>query len=305
VTRRRDIQRHLVSLGEIRDIMGAMRNLALLETRKLARAAQTQGRVVQTVRRALQSVAAQCTGPAPGSEKAGDLVIAVGSERGFCGDFNRALLDALSSGEFPPDAPLIVIGQRLSARLPAERQPAAVLAGPTTVEEVPQLIVSLVHAIGEVGRADAGNLPLRPWVLHHSGQEGVKSTCLDPGGLPAADAGAVSWPMRINLPVDELFLRLAEHFLYAALYEAFYGSLMAENERRIRHMESALKRLDEQSGNLRRRRNELRQEEITEEIEEITMTTRLAERDVRFTRAGRGSGTRSGTSAAIPERQGR
>jgi F-type H+-transporting ATPase subunit gamma len=303
VTRRRDIQRHLVSLGEIRDIMGAMRNLALLETRKLNRAAQTQGRVVQTVRRALQSVALRSTGPGEGP--AGDLLIAVGSERGFCGDFNRALLDALSSGEFPPESPLIVIGQRLSTRLPAGRRPAAILAGPTTVEEVPQLIVSLVHAIGEVGRAGPGNLALRPWVLHHSAQEGVKSTCLDPGRLPAADASAVSRPMRINLPVEELFLRLAEHFLYAALYEAFYGSLMAENERRIRHMESALKRLDEQSVSLRRRRNELRQEEITEEIEEITMTTRLAEGDVRFSSAGMGSGTRRGTPAAAPAGQGR
>jgi F-type H+-transporting ATPase subunit gamma len=70
-------------------------------------------------------------------------------------------------------------------------------------------------------------------------------------------------------------VQITEQYLYAVLCQIFYGSLMAENERRMRHMENALTRIDEQSEQLRRRSNGLRQEEITEEIEVITMSSAL------------------------------
>ena len=47
---------------------------------------------------------------------------------------------------------------------------------------------------------------------------------------------------------------------------------MAENQRRVAHLESAVKQLDDKSANLLRRSNTLRQEEITEEIEMILLS---------------------------------
>ena len=58
MTLRRDIDRHLQSLGDVREILGAMRNLALLETRKLTRALADQQRVVKTIRAAVTEVLA-------------------------------------------------------------------------------------------------------------------------------------------------------------------------------------------------------------------------------------------------------
>ena len=45
----------------------------------------------------------------------------------------------------------------------------------------------------------------------------------------------------------------------------------AENQQRVRHLEGAVERLDDQLGTLERRRHRLRQEEITEEIEVILL----------------------------------
>jgi F-type H+-transporting ATPase subunit gamma len=47
---------------------------------------------------------------------------------------------------------------------------------------------------------------------------------------------------------------------------------MAENRRRLEHMENALHRMEGKIEDLRRRRNVLRQEEIVEEIEVILLS---------------------------------
>ena len=47
---------------------------------------------------------------------------------------------------------------------------------------------------------------------------------------------------------------------------------MAENHRRAQHLEGAIRHLDEESGELKRRSNALRQEEIIEEIEVILLS---------------------------------
>jgi F-type H+-transporting ATPase subunit gamma len=47
---------------------------------------------------------------------------------------------------------------------------------------------------------------------------------------------------------------------------------MAENQRRMQNMDSAVRRLEKTSAELLRKRNSLRQEEITEEIEIIMLS---------------------------------
>ncbi len=62
-----------------------------------------------------------------------------------------------------------------------------------------------------------------------------------------------------------------EQYLFAALHALLFGSLMAEHQQRARHLEGALQRVDGRVRELRQRRNLLRQEEITEEIELILL----------------------------------
>ncbi len=94
MSKRRDLETRIHGLNDIEEIMNAMKNLALMETHRLARFLDTQRRVVASV----ESVAADFprfhTNLLPGEEEFRDAYLIVGSERGFCGDFNESLLQA-------------------------------------------------------------------------------------------------------------------------------------------------------------------------------------------------------------------
>ena len=76
----------------------------------------------------------------------------------------------------------------------------------------------------------------------------------------------------LNLPPLDLFSKVLDQYLYAILHEVLYSALLAENRRRLVHMENALDHIEEQRAGLRLRYNALRQEEITEEIEVILLS---------------------------------
>jgi F-type H+-transporting ATPase subunit gamma len=56
MSRRRDVERRIEALGEIHGIMESMKNLALMESRKLARCHDRQQRVVESISRALNDM---------------------------------------------------------------------------------------------------------------------------------------------------------------------------------------------------------------------------------------------------------
>jgi len=275
VTLRRDIDRHLQSLGDVREILGAMRNLALLETRKLTRALADQQRVVKTIRAAVTEVLAALQPPEGAPAEVAEILVVLGSERGFCGDFNRALVDELRQVLDRGKVPIIAVGQRLATRLPASVTPVATLAGATTTDEIFEVIVRVMREVRRWHESGNGQGPMRAVVMHQQRTGGVSRAALDPLCDAEVAARESGQPPRTYLAPEKLLEKLTEHYLYAVLHQVFHGSLMAENERRMMHMENALRRLDEQAEGLRRRRNGLRQEEITEEIEVITLTTSL------------------------------
>ena len=51
-----------------------------------------------------------------------------------------------------------------------------------------------------------------------------------------------------------------------------YTSLMIENHQRVMHLDGAVKHLDDESAEMARKANTLRQEEIIEEIEVILLS---------------------------------
>jgi F-type H+-transporting ATPase subunit gamma len=81
-----------------------------------------------------------------------------------------------------------------------------------------------------------------------------------------------AYPPLLNLDPLALSADLLDHYLFAILHEVFYSSLMAENLSRFQHMDQAIQRLENDISALALRRNVLRQEEITEEIEVIMLS---------------------------------
>lgn len=267
--RRRRLEQRLRTLGEIRDILGAMKNLALIETRKLARVLTTEQRPLATLRAAAADFARshpwRLSAEAPGRS----VCLLVGSERGFCGDFNERLLRALAAQA--PGAALIVAGHRLAARMAHEPGVIATLPGAASLEDVPDVLLGVMHALDRWQAKERSEDGLRLAVLHHV-EERVERTLLDPFASGAVAPPAGVEPPLLYLPPRVIFAELLDQYVFVALHDIFYRSLAAENQRRVQHMDAAVRRLDQKVEQLARRGRILRQEEITEEIEVILLS---------------------------------
>jgi len=269
MSRRAQIEQRLGRLNEIGEILTAMKNLALIETRKQVRFMAHQQRLVDSIVLAAADFLRfhpRFADAGVTNGGAGHILVLVGSERGFCGDFNETVLQVLETLN-EPHAGVLAVGRHLAARIEGLPRLVGVLPGANVAEEVPPLLDRLLETLPEL----AGEWPLQALsVLAHDPDNGVVMRRLLPLPLPPL-TGAGTAPLLHEAP-KILFRHLVGHYLAAQLPALFYGSLMAENRSRLEHMNSALNRIDNKVDDLVRRRNALRQEEITEQIEVILLS---------------------------------
>jgi F-type H+-transporting ATPase subunit gamma len=278
MTRRHDLERHRRSLGEIRGIMNSMRTLAYLETRKLGRLIPPQESVVRHIEEVAADFLQFHPHILPAEISAPPVCIVVGSERGFCGDFNRRLVDRLQvaadSGP-PPEAQLLLLGRRLHPLLQGSPRVAVELAGASVAEEIPGVLLQVADELASL-RQRSG--PFVLYGLYHrpEGDGPVAARLLPPfDRLPAPMRRLAHAPL-LNVPPERFFVELGDQYLFAALSVMLYLSLMAENHTRVAHLERATDHLEQQWRELGRQSNAMRQEEIIEEIEVILLSAASA-----------------------------
>jgi F-type H+-transporting ATPase subunit gamma len=274
MSRRHAMARRLTALTDIGGILLAMKNLALMETRRLGDFMNSQQRMVAGIEAAAADFLAWHGHLATTPDIGHELCVVVGSQQGFCGDYNDAMVERLlqSCSGIDVSPRWIVVGQRLSARLGDNSHMILALPGATVTDEVPAVLLRLSREISRLlassNLADQGLS-----VLHHCATSGeIRLRRL----LPLRDLPPPTrtpHPPDLNLlPVDFL-AGLTHHFLYAALNASIYSALLAENRQRQSHMDRALQRLDETTEHLRLAANRQRQEDITEEIELLLLAS--------------------------------
>jgi len=274
MTRRHEIEEHLRSLKDIREIMNSMKTLSLIETRKLARFLSSQQRVVRSIELAAADFLASFPHLSAPPPAAADVYILIGSEQGFCGDFNQSLIDACTNlvhSQPAANIKLIAIGMKLYNSLQEHPFLVESLDGPTIGQEVDAVLTELVSSISRLGEA-LGALSIT--ALHHEHEkEDIQITSiLPPFQLLQIPKNYYGYPPQLNLSSESFYDKLIDHYIFAALFEMFYTSLTAEHFRRMQHLEGAIDRLEQQADELAKKRNMLRQEEITEEIEVIMLS---------------------------------
>lgn len=275
MSRRRELQKRAAGLGEIKGIMIAMKNLAFMEIQKLTRFIATQLNVVTTIETIASDFANHYGNVLPRSQSVvHDAYLLVGSERGFCGDFNESIVKAAQEqlGE-PSSPPIVVVGHRLAAKLEGYPGLATVIEGPSVAEEVDSVLTSVVNAFTQLERKLLADEVLGLTIVYHSSEnDEVEMRRILPRSEPELNAHQFPHAPLLTLPPDDFLAKLTEHYLYAALHEAFYSSMMAENKYRLDHMDNAIRQLDKRMTEFMMRSNRLRQEEITEEIEIIMLS---------------------------------
>ena len=276
MSKRRDIDTHLRSLGEISDIMGAMKNLAVLETQKLTRLLSAQEQVVSTMRAAGTDLLTFYPEALPRSEKTRCLYLAIGSERGLCGDYNDQVLSAIQQrlqeeGDKTPI--LLTVGRKLATRLVEHGYMTVSIEGPSVAEEVQSVMIQVMDRVQELRTREASGSSLATTVVSHVVETGsVEWQPLRPFEDSSARIPPFSDPPLLNMTPRLVLSELIELFLFSLLHKIFYGALLAENRARVSHLDGALQHLEKEASELERKRNGLRQEEITQEIELLMLS---------------------------------
>ena len=268
MSRSRDLRQHIAQLDEIRAILNAMKNLAYMETHKLEQYLGRQNQVVKHI----ETVAGDFLSYYPYPDNPVDnpirVCLVIGSERGFCGDFNKLLLTEIDSESYDE---LIIVGRKLNTAQQLNSQSITFINGPNIAEEVQAILNRLISAIDLLLKQHQAIILT---VIHHDFTTNriVVRQLIPPFRNIAQNKPIDSHPPILNLQPKVFLSELIDHFLFAVLHQIFYNSLMVENHRRMQHMEGATQHLDETSENLKGKANIFRQEEITEEIEVILLT---------------------------------
>lgn len=271
MTRRAGLQTQFHSLSEIREIMNSMKTLAYMETRKLDQFIAAQQQVVRSINQAATEFI-HCYPEILASDmEAFSVLLLIGSERGFCGDFNHAVYREFKqlSASHPPKK-IIVVGRKLHLLMLEQQAAEEYLEGPSVVEDVPESLIQIVNILTAI-QAEQGAIRLT--VISHTEQADITQEQLLPAFQTQKQQPANSQtPPLLNLTPQAFFLGISEHYLFSSLHDKLYSSLLAENHRRVAHLEGAIQHLNNKSEQLARKLNTLRQEEIIEEIEVILLS---------------------------------
>lgn len=273
MTQRKALERKRHSLAEIGEIMNSMKTLAYMETRKLARFLGAQQACVRSIEQVAADLLDSHPEILPADSTSEHVVLVIGSERGFCGDFNQRVQQAAATSQPANSATagLVVVGRKLHTLLEDDSRVAARVAGASTAEEIGSIVGQVVQELTTLHETR------QHWSLHvicHGGEGRISTQQLLPAFSDAQlQAAHFPFPPVLQLAPRDFLLELTGQYLFAALHALLYSSLMEENRSRISHLEGAVKRIEEQSDGLARRCSALRQEEIIEEIEIILLNS--------------------------------
>jgi len=274
--RRRDVRERIATLGEIDEILTAMKNLALVEVRRIEAFIRAQRAAVAVIEDTAADFLADRSHAIRATSVERDVLCLIGSERGFCGDFNRRIVEEAAQWQQVHAAHAVVlIGERLVADWSGDAFEAVPGAG--VADEVPATLQALVARLPALISDPASASRATGLVAIHHAEEGVRMRRFLPLPDPPTRASPRPYPVELYLSPARFFAQLTDQYVYAALQGALYESLLEENRRRLNHMEQAVHKLREDLERLGRQSNRLRQEEITEEIEVILLNATAPE----------------------------
>ena len=270
MSKRRDIEQHVQQLSDMREIMESMKALAYMEAHKLGQFLDAQHQSVQTI----ETVAADFLSFYPEllvhEAQSAKVYLLIGSERGFCGDFNETLLRDLPNDT---EAVVIAVGHKLHNLLAAESPNLQLVDGANVAEEVGTVLMAIVNALAALQR-ERGLVSITAIFHREAGKSVCSRTLLPPfPQRPKAEPDHVlGYPPQLNLPPAQFFSALVDRYLFTSLNEILYTSLMHESNSRVQHLAAAVKHLEDKTVVLKQHSRTMRQEEITEEIEVILLS---------------------------------
>jgi F-type H+-transporting ATPase subunit gamma len=283
-----EVEGRIGTVHQLEAVITAMRGSAA------ARSLEARGRLpgIEAYASIIAGAIGQALAIAPDSEwepqkrkgPEGHIVIALCAEQGFAGTFNELVLDAAERHLKVGTAELLIIGNR-GVMVAAERGLAFSWSAPMVahVAEVPLLASRITDALyARLEKIQARRVTVIHAVPAPSASIEVVERMLLPFDFARFKLRPRTLPPLTTLPLDQLLAELAEEYVFSELCEEVTLSFAAENEARMRAMIAArsniVHKLDELVGSFRR----LRQDEITDEIIELSAGATSAEHSPTF-----------------------
>ncbi|SFH43179.1 F0F1 ATP synthase subunit gamma [Modicisalibacter xianhensis] len=271
-----DVTTHLGTTHELGLVIAAMRGIAVARTREAHQYLQGIRTYADTIGTAigealtLLDVAERPTASSAGTQR--HLRIVLCAEQGFAGSFSERILNMALESEPDAEDLLFVVGER-GLTLTAEQAmtPAWSAAMAIHPDAMPALAGSIANAL-YAALDDA--IPTRVTLVHGlpGGTEiqPIVSRLLLPFDYSRFPIASQARSPYVTLPPPQLITSLAEEYIYAELHEALMLSFAAENEARMQSMVAAQGNIEQRRDTLLAEFRRLRQEEITEEIIELS-----------------------------------
>ena len=267
-----EIEAHIGSMGELLDIVGAMRSLAGMRTQEAQAAVPGIRRYAEAVATGLADTILLMGGslPLPRDTKAPQALVLCAAEHGFVGGFNERLVEAAEAALGPDDL-LLVLGTR-GAALALERGRKANWAEPmaTRCAAAPD---SVERLSGELYRRIAGGEIAGVEVIYSSHRQGSATTIerrlLLPLDMTSLKVKQMPQAPIHNLDAVAIHERLVAEYVFALLTEAAVESIASENAARLAAMTSAHDNVSKRLEGLRGDARFARQSEITTELLDI------------------------------------
>lgn len=269
MTRLAEIQARIGSMGELRDVVGAMRSLAGMRVQEAQHALLSIRRYAEAMTAALASTLPLMPEPAPErhTDRERRALVLCTAEHGFVGGFNERLVDAAEAALEPRDR-LFVLGTRGAALALERRRPtiwtrpmATRLAG---VSETVRRLSAELYA--RIARDEISRVEVMFARYRQGGAPTIGQTLLLPLDLESLAAKQPRQPPLHNLKPIPLHEKLMAEYVFALLTEAAVESIASENAARFAAMESAHENVSKKLEQLRQAEREARQSEITTEL---------------------------------------
>lgn len=268
-----ELRHQIETIRQLGSVVNAMQGIAAQRAQQARALLPAVRRYAETARTAISQarslVAPRPRPPEPtGGERTG--LILFGAEQGFAGAFPEHLLVGAASEL--QDKHLLLIGARTAA-LAAERglRIAWSTSMPSTADALPGLATAIIDALYDF-LDEAGPVPVTiayPVWGRGNGASILRESLL-PLDLDAFPASTADMAPLVNLKASDLISDLAVEYVFAQICAALVEAFAAENEARLRTMAAARSHIDRKSETLRLTERITRQEQITDEIVELS-----------------------------------
>mgnify|MGYP001079559792 CR=1 FL=1 len=272
MSKKLELKEHLQQLQSISDILGAMKNLAVLESQKVSRRLENLGQFARELDQYLGELT-DFQGDIIHGQQDDEIFVLIGSERGFCAEFNERLAAEVNTADFKSQHPLariVVVGEKLQSKMGEDDRVIEVLEGANVIDDIQVVLTTLVDCLADLTAEHSGTTVTA--IFHENNRRLIKAKSVMPPDLSEAPGKKHRISPILYLPPEKLLREILDQYVFVLLSDIAHRSLSAENQYRAQHLTGAIRKLDDATADLNRKYHMQRQEEIIEEIEVILLS---------------------------------